>query len=236
MKKGDLLWGAALLGMICFLVAPPTHGLFLAASQNAPYWMGFLKFALLASMGELLAIRLVTNRWKLPMGPLWRVVVWGLIGMLVTLMFTLYASGVESCIDRGYLPGAGAAVLSALTTALQTSILLNLFFGPSFMLFHRLTDTWIDLGQGKFTRMVRVSLGDVLDAADLKGFVSFVLFRTIPAFWIPAHTVTFLLPPSYRVLMAAMLSICLGVILSFAGKRSEGKKSVQNSNMEKESV
>ncbi|QOX63818.1 Mpv17/PMP22 family protein [Anoxybacterium hadale] len=68
--------------------------------------------------------------------------------------------------------------------------------------------------------MRKITLSEVLDAADLKGFVTFVVCRTIPAFWIPAHTVTFLLPHEYRVLMAAMLSICLGAILVLCNPRS----------------
>ncbi|MBQ6597571.1 MAG: Mpv17/PMP22 family protein, partial [Lentisphaeria bacterium] len=39
--------------------------------------------------------------------------------------------------------------------------------------------------------------------------------KTIVFFWIPAHTVTFLLPPDYRVLMSAVLSLVLGAILTF---------------------
>ncbi len=49
---------------------------------------------------------------------------------------------------------------------------------------------------------------------DWHGFVSFTLFKTIPLFWIPAHTLTFLLPPEYQVIAAAALSIALGIILS----------------------
>jgi hypothetical protein len=66
--------------------------------------------------------------------------------------------------------------------------------------------------------MRKLTLNEVLEAADLKGFVAFVVCRTIPVFWIPAHTVTFMLPPEYRVLMAAMLSICLGAILGISRK------------------
>jgi hypothetical protein len=44
--------------------------------------------------------------------------------------------------------------------------------------------------------------------------------KTIPLFWIPAHTITFSLPPEYRVLMASFLSIALGGILAFAKRRS----------------
>ena len=214
MKRGDFIWGAILLGMIAFLIAPLTHALFLSASKTSPYLMGFIKFAVLATMGELLAIRIKTGDWKMPKGVLWRVIVWGIIGMMVTLMFALFDVGVRSCMERGYLPRvSGEGLFPKLVTAFFISTITNLFFGPSFMLFHRLTDTWIDLGQGRMSQMRKITLNEVLDAADLKGFVVFVVCRTIPAFWIPAHTVTFMLPAEYRVLMAAMLSICLGAIL-----------------------
>ena len=219
MKRGDFLWGAILLGMIAFLIAPLTHALFLTASKTSPYLMGFIKFAVLATMGELLAIRIKTGDWKKPKGVLWRVIVWGIIGMMVTLMFALFDAGVRSCMERGYLPlVAGEGFFPKLVTAFFISTITNLFFGPSFMLFHRLTDTWIDLGQGRMSQMRKITLNAVLEGADLKGFVAFVVCRTIPAFWIPAHTVTFMLLPEYRVLMAAMLSICLGAILGISRK------------------
>jgi len=43
-----------------------------------------------------------------------------------------------------------------------------------------------------------------------------VFKKTIPLFWIPAHTITFLLNPDYQVLFAAFLSIVLGAILAVA--------------------
>ena len=49
--------------------------------------------------------------------------------------------------------------------------------------------------------------------------MTFVVGKTIPFFWIPAHTVTFLLPPEYRVFVAALLSIALGLILALASSR-----------------
>jgi hypothetical protein len=93
---------------------------------------------------------------------------------------------------------------------------MNLTFAPTMMLTHRMTDTWLDLRyEGKYA-----GVADVVACIDWNGFVSFVLLKTIPLFWIPAHTVTFLLPPEYRVMMAAMLSIALGAILAFAKKKS----------------
>jgi len=45
---------------------------------------------------------------------------------------------------------------------------------------------------------------------------NFVFKKTIPFFWIPAHTGVFLMPAEYRILAAAVLSIVLGVILAIA--------------------
>ena len=45
---------------------------------------------------------------------------------------------------------------------------------------------------------------------------NFVFKKTIPFFWIPAHTITFILPGEFQVLFAALLGIALGLILSIA--------------------
>ena len=47
----------------------------------------------------------------------------------------------------------------------------------------------------------------------------FVFKRTIPLFWYPAHTITFLLPAEMRVLFAALLGVMLGVILAVAARK-----------------
>ena len=49
----------------------------------------------------------------------------------------------------------------------------------------------------------------------------FIFKKTIPFFWIPAHTITFLLPAEFQVLFAAMLSVVLGLILAVATLKSE---------------
>ena len=92
---------------------------------------------------------------------------------------------------------------------------MNLFFAPAFMAFHKYTDTYLDL---KVARKGAVKIKDITAAIDWDGFVSFIVLKTIPFFWIPAHTVTFLLPGEYRVVVAAFLSIALGAILAFSKK------------------
>ena len=48
---------------------------------------------------------------------------------------------------------------------------------------------------------------------------NFVFKKTIPFFWYPAHTITFLLPEETRVLFAALLGVALGVILAVAARK-----------------
>ena len=64
---------------------------------------------------------------------------------------------------------------------------------------------------------IRIRLA--VERVDWNRFMAFVVGKTIPFFWIPAHTVTFLLPPEYRVFVAALLSIALGLILALASSR-----------------
>jgi len=218
LKRGDFLWLAALLGVTAFLVIPATHQLFVSATAAQPYWMGFAKFALLATMGELLAVRIVTGGWQKLPGLLLKILVWGTIGMLIVLMFQVYTSGVAGAVEKRLL-WVGDGWLARLLTAFLTSAVMNLTFGPVFMAAHRISDTWIEAraaGQG-------LSLAAAIGRIDWPGFFRFVVGKTIPFFWIPAHTITFLLPPEYRVMMAAYLSIALGVILAYARRRAVQK-------------
>ncbi len=218
-KKCDLLWGGLLLVILAFMLVPVTHNLFVQLSQSHIYLMAFAKFSVLATMGELLAIRIINGAWKKPVGFLWRALVWGGLGVSIALVFNLYATGVADALKNGLLPSLGQdGVSHRVSFAFFTSVLMNCFFAPTFMAFHRFTDTYIDLGQGKLRSMVKIQLKEVVGEIDWNRFISFVVCKTIPFFWIPAHTLTFLLPPEYRILMAALLSIALGVILGFVKK------------------
>ncbi|MTI67916.1 MAG: Mpv17/PMP22 family protein [Firmicutes bacterium] len=212
MRKGDFIWGLLLLLFGFILIFPATHNVFISLTTNHPYLMGFVKLSILATMGELLAIRIGAGKWKKPSGIVYRAIIWGFFGMVFAIMFPLFAGGVNASIDAGLLPGKNSNLLFAFFT----SALMNLTFAPTFMGFHRITDAYIDLSDKENSN---VTLKKALNNIDWEGFVSFVVIKTIPLFWIPAHTVTFLLPPEYRVLMAAFLSIALGAILASASKK-----------------
>lgn len=218
MKKGDLFWLLVLAGIVAFLAAPSTHDLFIVFTSAHPYLGGFVKFLILASMGELMALRIVTGDYTKPKGLLYRALIWGFLGMVIVLIFGTFAAGVKGALSQGLLPGNG----SNLAFAFFVSAIMNLTFAPTMMAFHRMTDTYIDLKYENNGENITVK--DVVAKIDWNGFISFVILKTIPFFWIPAHTITFLLPPEYRVLVAAMLSLALGAILAFAKKKAQNVK------------
>lgn len=214
MKKGDFIWLFALAVIVLFFVFPSTHRIFLTITQEHPFITGFFKFFVLASMGELLALRILKNEWNKPTGFIYRSVIWGFLGVVIVLMFDVFASGMTAVFTKGLLPGKG----SKFAFAFLTSTVMNLTFAPAFMAFHRFTDTYIDLAYQN--EIARPSLAEVIKHIDWYNFVSFVVLKSLPFFWIPAHTLTFMLAQEYRVLTAALLSIALGAILAFAKRET----------------
>lgn len=189
-------------------------------TREYPYLMGFVKVGLLATFGELLAVRIARGKWALPVGLWMKAVIWGFLGMSFALMFPVFGGGVAAASAAGLLPQAGG-LWGKVLGALLISTLMNICFAPVMMGFHRITDTFIDLANGRFGGLRQVRLRAVVGHIDWYGFVSFVVLRTIPLFWIPAHTITFLLPAEYRVLFSALLSVALGAILSMARPRAK---------------
>lgn len=213
MKKGDFIWGAVFLAFVAILVMPVSRAAFIGFTSAHALLGGFLKFSVLASMGELLASRVGSGDWKFSSFFMMRAIIWGLLGAVITMIFTIYATGVTALLAKGILPGEG----STLAFAFFTSFLMNTTFAPTFMYVHRITDTYLDM---KHAGEKDLSLGNVVKTIDTAGFWTFVIKKTVPFFWVPAHTLTFLLPGEYRVLAAAGLSIALGLILTIA-KRSK---------------
>ena len=212
MEKRGIIWTALLLIIIGILVIPASREVFESLTESYPYIMGFIKFAILATMGEILSLRIKNRRWKRPTGVVYRAIIWGFLGIWITMVFSLFNSGVASLQAGGMLPGEAGG----LSLAFQTSLFMNIIFAPTMMGFHRITDTYVD----KYARGIRnIKLNGVVRDIDWEGFITFVLLKTIPFFWIPAHTIVFLMPDVYRIIAAAFLSIALGGILAFAAAK-----------------
>lgn len=210
MKKLDALWLLGIITIALFLINHDTNEIFVETTKAHPYIMGFVKFAILATMGELLSIRIVKGDWQKPTGFLFRIFIWGIIGVLTSIYFPIFANGIVDLQQKGLLFG----LHNALFTAFLISLIMNAVVGPFVMSFHAFTDTYIELKCANLD----CKLQNVISTMNHQKVIGFLILKTIPFFWIPVHTITFMLPSEYRVLMAAGLSIVLGIILGFASR------------------
>lgn len=224
MKYNDFLFIVLAAGVLspllfCDAVAAGYHTL----NAAHPYATAFLKFALLATAGEALGLRIKTGHYnEKEFGLLPRAVVWGFLGMWIAAAFKVYTAGIPAFAGSIGLESVGEAMQGEfsglkLTGALLISTALNTTFGPVFMTLHKVTDAHILANGGSLKALLRpIPVGSILTSLNWQVQWGFVFKKTIPLFWIPAHTVTFLLPPQYQVLFAALLGVVLGVLLSVA--------------------
>ena len=216
-----------------FLLSDTVYDHYQEANRQHPYLLAFVKFALLATFGEMIGLRIKNGNYtEKGFGILPRAVVWGLLGTWIAIAMKTFASGVPglmTSLGLGDLihPAQEGLTPGNLLRAFLISLMMNTTFGPVFMTLHKITDTHILNCGGKPKALITpIPFGKILGSLNWKVQWQFVFKKTIPLFWIPAHTITFLLPPQSQVLFAASLSIVLGVILSIAavaGRKKENK-------------
>ena len=120
----------------------------------------------------------------------------------------------EGVLNKGLIYG-GKSKFIDYYSAFYKSAFMNIIFAFPMMVFHRVTDSLIDKG-------ILFSIWPIVEIyinIDWKNMIRVVGFSCI-WFWIPAHTITFLLPSEFRVMSAALLAIFLGTILGYAKKRA----------------
>jgi hypothetical protein len=115
----------------------------------------------------------------------------------------------------------GGLTAGKLLIAFSISFMMNTIYAPVMMTTHKVTDTHIlDTGGTIHGLFTRIKVGEILKNLNWDVQWNFVFKKTIPFFWYPAHTLTFLLPADFQVLFAALLSIALGLILAIASIKS----------------
>ena len=189
-----------------------------------PFGMSFLKFAILATLGECIALRITTGAYNRPgFGILPKAVIWGFLGLGIKIAFTVYGTGTFKLLtEMGLLADGVQGFGTKLLLSFSISVLLNVLFAPVLMITHKLTDLHIAATGGTLSGLcTKPDVASLFRAIDWNSMWGFVLKKTIPFFWIPAHTITFMLPKHFQVLFAAALGIALGVILAFAGLRAK---------------
>lgn len=206
MKKQAVISISIILGYIFILAIPTSRNVFTQINSDHAYLMGFVNFAVLSTLGEAIALRIKHRKWATLAGFKYKILLWGSIGVVVTFAFQLFAGGVACLFEAGTIDiKANKYIL-----AFMTSASMNVLFSPTFMLFHEVSAACIE------HRVIggTITLKAVSQKIHWETFLSFVILRTIPFFWIPAHTLVFLLPEEYRIIGAAILSFVLGLILS----------------------
>ncbi len=234
MKKQDVIFV-----IIAFIIVFPFLPFgFLSHFQtsflyNEEHWIitSFLKFALLATMGEVIGLRIRTgNYYENGFGLLARMFVWGVLGLTIKIAFVVYAAGIPVLIEK-YFWIAGAKDSMAYTdifeasehglgsvrflSAFLISTIMNLTYAPVMMTFHKITDTHIVQQGGSFIKLFKpIPFRQIFPNINWDMQWNFIFKKTIPLFWIPMQTINFMVASEYRVVIAAFLGIVLGVLLS----------------------
>ena len=106
--------------------------------------------------------------------------------------------------------------------AFAVSVSMNTIFAPVFMTLHKITDTHILATGGTLAGFFTpIPMRKIMTGLNWGVLWGFVFKKTIPFFWFPAHTLTFLLPGNMRVLCAALLGVVLGILLAVAARKGE---------------
>jgi len=146
------------------------------------------------------------------------------------MAFIIFATGVPNFLQ--YLGVENATEVmkqpfssTKLLMSFSISAAMNLIYAPVLMTAHKITDTHIVENNGSLTAIFKpINVSRIITTMDWKVQWEFVFKKTIPLFWIPAHTITFLLPQDFQILFAAKLGIILGVFLAIAAVMGKNKK------------
>ena len=146
--------------------------------------------------------------------------------MAISMAMTVFSNGIPA-----FITAMGGASLVAdfaadgitwgkFVVALAISVMMNTFFAPVFMTFHKITDAHIAECGGSLKAIITpIPMQRLIKNINWDVQWGFIFKKTIPLFWYPAHTITFMLPGELRVLFAALLGVALGVILAIGLKK-----------------
>ena len=230
MKRTDLYFALAIVAIFLpFALCTPLYEWYKEFNSAHGMVMSFLKFGLLSTMGEMLGCRISTGKYVGPaFGVLPRMIVWGLLGMGINMAMIIFSKGAPMFME--YMGMADAVKsftadgfsMDKLWVALAVSVAMNTIFAPVFMTLHKITDAHIAANGGSLKALVTpIPMAERFASLNWQAQWGFVFKKTIPFFWYPAHTITFLLPAEQRVLFAALLGIALGVLLAVSTKKTK---------------
>jgi hypothetical protein len=231
MNRKDLIFILiAITIFLPFILINSFYQAYASFNHDYPMIMSMIKFAILATLGEALGSRIKSGEYTPSgFGLFPRAFVWAILGFSIKLAFVIFTAGTIDFLsfmgmDNVKEVYAGGFTAGKLFIAFCISFFMNTIFGPVMMTTHKVTDTHILLTGGTMSGLFsRIKVSEILKNINWDVQWNFVFKKSIPLFWYPAHTITFLLPQEYQVLFAAFLSIALGLILAIASVKGRNK-------------
>jgi len=165
--------------------------------QAYPIITAMVQFAILGTLGDIFSKWIINRKIFFPFGAgilLLKMAEWSILAVCIKYAFTGFHGFVDSLISHSLIPEPGT-----IGRSFAISLSMNLQFGPFLVITHRLLDNLI----------TREKNWNNIDKALL----------TLIWFWIPAHTVTFILPKPYQIGLAAVWSVILGLILGYYNRK-----------------
>jgi len=155
-----------------------------------------LQFAVLGTFGDVISKWMQQGRVFMPYKAqilILKMLEWAFLAITIKYAFVGFQGFVDSLVSHQLLPELGL-----FGRAFAVSVAMNLQFGLLLVMLHRFLDNLI----------AQQSNWKNID----KGMWSLIWF------WIPAHTVTFMLDKPYQIGLAAIWSVVLGLILGYYNK------------------
>ncbi len=158
-----------------------------------PIYSAMIQFAILGTLGDVISKWVQRGNFSLPYKlsvVVLKMIEWAIIAITIKYAFVGYQGFVDDLIAHQLLPDLGL-----FGRALAVSVTMNLQYGLFLVIFHRILDNLI----AKQNNWKNID----------KGMMSLIWF------WIPAHTITFMLEKPYQIGLAAIWSVVLGFILGY---------------------
>lgn len=167
--------------------------------HSSPILSAMIQFAILGTLGEIVSKWIIQKNFKYPFSlgkTLWKMLVWSTLAIGIKYAFKGFGGFLGYLIEAGMWP---AFQEGSFGYAFSLSALMNLQFGLTLVIVHRVLDNlaeeiknWKNMDKSMFSLLW---------------------------FWIPAHTVTFMMPDDLRIGLAALWSVALGLILGFYNRK-----------------
>jgi hypothetical protein len=171
--------------------------------KDYPIVSAVVQFAILGTLGEVISKWVHNRNFKYPFNlrlTIWKMLVWAILAVGIKYAFKGFTGFVEYLEAHAMLPA-----LNKLGKAFAISAFMNINFGFTLVIMHRALDN-LPLKQKNWQNLH-------------KGFFALIWF------WIPAHTITFMMPDLFRIGLAALWSLVLGLMLGFFNRTSQAAKS-----------